>query len=84
MDHSYRVSATADNPTSRVLRYWRVLVHIALREEDRARLKLDSLLRVDPWGGNGAAIAQALERVQGPLRGRLYALEQEVLLSTLP
>jgi tetratricopeptide (TPR) repeat protein len=76
--------AISDNPTSRILRYWRVLTHIAMREEDRAIAKLNLLLRQDPWGANGAAVAEGIERVQGPLRGRLYALEQHVLLTMVP
>lgn len=76
--------ALADDPTSRVLQYWRVITHVAMHEDDRARRKLLPLLAYDPWGSNGPEIAEALERLQGPLRWRLRELEQEVLMTMLP
>jgi hypothetical protein len=61
-----------------------VLVHLAMGEEDAARQKLVPLLAADPWGSNGPMVATALERMQGPLRQKLRAVEQDVLLTMLP
>lgn len=76
--------AIADDPTSPVLRYWQVVTHLALGQEDRARPKLEQLLHSNPQGSREDRIADSLERVQGPLRWQLSHLEEEVLLTLLP
>jgi hypothetical protein len=78
------VRAIADDPTSPILQYWQVIMHIRLGEEDRAKRKLAPLLAQDPWGSNSPVIATALERVQGPVRQRMRELEKQVLLTMLP
>ena len=76
--------AVAEVPADPVYRYWRVVSLLALGEEARAEVKLRTLLVQNPWGQFAPTIAAALERVQGPLRWRLQALERHVLLTLIP
>jgi hypothetical protein len=76
--------AIADDPSSTVLRYWGIVLHVALGQEDRAKSKLGMLLAENPLGSRSPLVARALERLQGPLRWRLTVLEEQVLLSLLP
>jgi len=76
--------AVAGSPTDPVYRYWRVVTLLALGQETRAEQMLTRLLLENPWGQYAPTIATALERVQGPLRWRLQALEQHILLTLAP
>ena len=76
--------AVAEVPADPVYRYWRIVSLLALGEDARAEVKLRTLLVENPWGQFAPTIAVALERVQGPLRWRLQALERHVLLTLIP
>jgi hypothetical protein len=76
--------AVVDAPTNPVYRYWRVVALLALGQDVRAEQKLRPLLVQNPWGQFSPVIAVAFERVQGPLRWRLQALEKHVLLTQVP
>jgi hypothetical protein len=72
--------AVAEAPDVVVYRYWSVLTAVAREDFATARLKLRPLLALDPYGSSAPDVAEALERVQGPLRMTLQKLEKELLL----
>jgi hypothetical protein len=76
--------ALAEAPEDMILSYWRVVTHIALRQDHKAEMKLRYLLERNPWGESQSAIAREFWRVQGPLRWRLQAIERQVLLTKTP
>jgi hypothetical protein len=76
--------AIAQAPDVVTYRWWKVVTLLALGQEARAEALLAPLLHANPWGQYDAAIATALERVQGPLRLHLQSVEQRVLLNIIP
>ncbi|MBW3540241.1 MAG: hypothetical protein KY476_08220 [Planctomycetes bacterium] len=76
--------AVAESPDSVVIRYWRIVGHLAACDYENAEAKLHPVLRTTPYGQRDPIVAAALERIQGPLRWQLQSLEQEVLLNMVP
>lgn len=73
--------ALAELPNDYVFRYWRVASALAQKQDDRAKEKLTPLLQADVLGSRSPNVALAFERLQGPLRQKLAAMENEVLSS---
>jgi hypothetical protein len=71
--------ALAEAPGDYVLQYWRAVAALAQGQEERAKAKLSSLVQIDSLGSRSPAVSTAFERLQGPLRQKLMALENEVL-----
>lgn len=73
--------AMAEAPNDDVIRYWSAVNALAQGQEDKAKAKLRPLVEANPQGSRTPEIATSLERVQGPLRRQLMAMESELLLS---
>lgn len=70
--------ALAELPGDYVFQYWRVVAALAQGQEERAKSKLFPLLQANALGSRSPFVASAFERLQGPLRRKLSALENEV------
>lgn len=76
--------AVADAPAADGFRYWRVLTALVQGDAALAEARLVPLIRRHPAGSREAPIAREFERIQGPLRWSLLALEKRIVLNQIP
>ena len=68
----------ADAPNREVIHFWKAATHLATKQPERAEKRLEAILRRNPRGSRPHAAL--FERLQGPLRRELDALEERLLL----